>query len=466
MTRFFRKLRGVVIVAVAAVIAAIGAGMFLRQKGEPSRKERVAPPRRDDPVQATKPPGRPLVCVVRDADGRPVAGAILVAGLATSEEPNHRTGTTGSDGRCELTPAGRSARLEYVVAYKEGFAPASALRFEDRGDPGAIELRLLPPVPFVGDVKDGQGKPVAGAIVQMDEASYRGIGDKYTPQLHVIEPVVRGTPLERLFRATTDTRGRFRFPALPRRAVVRLTVTASGIGEYEKNTSLRPDGGFGHSGSAEAPAQIVLKPVTRVTGRITTRLPGVKVDGLNLVLYGAEPYRSFHPGGARARFDAVARAQVETRTDEEGRFEFNGLVGERADIFLRDYRGAGRWTYRPVIDRELKPGRVIEVEIELIAGVLAEGRVVDAETGQPLDDVSVCVAGPDQPQDGTSTDKDGRYRFRLPPGRAEFSLCGSLPPGYGQASRVGPTVDIPPNARKFTIPAIEIRRDRREGTES
>jgi protocatechuate 3,4-dioxygenase beta subunit len=463
MTMFLRKLRGVVIVAVAVVIAQFGARMLLRQQGE-ARKERVAPPRRVDPVPATKPPppGRPLVGIVRDADGRPVAGAILVAGLATSEEPNHRTGTTGSDGRCELTPAGRSARLEYVVAYKEGFAPASALRFEDRGDPGEIELRLLPPVPFMGDVKDGQGKPVAGAIVQMDEASYSGIGDKYT-QLHAIEPVVRGTPLERLFRATTDTRGRFQFPALPRRALVRLTVTASGIGEYEKNTSLRPDGGFGHRGTAEAPAQIVLKPVTRVTGRIMTRLPGVKVDGLNLVLYGAQPSRSFHPGGAR--FDAGARAQVETRTDEEGRFEFDGLVGERADIFLRDYRGAGRWTYRPIIDRELEPGRVIEVEIELIAGVLAEGRVLDAETGEPLDDVSVCVAGPNQPQDGTVTDKDGRYRFRLPAGRAEFSLCGSLPPGYGQVSRVGPAVDILANARKLTIPAIEIRRDRREGTE-
>ena len=71
----------------------------------------------------------------------------------------------------------------------------SAWRFEDRGDPVEIELRLLPPVPFVGDAKDGQGKPVAGAIVQMEEASYRGIGDVST-QLHVIEQVVRRTSLE------------------------------------------------------------------------------------------------------------------------------------------------------------------------------------------------------------------------------------------------------------------------------
>ena len=73
--------------------------------------------------------------------------------------------------------------------------------------------------------------------------------------------------------------------------------------------------------------------------------------------------------------------------------------------------------------------------------------------------------GPNQPRDGTVTDKDGRYRFRLTPGRAEFSLCGSLSPGHGRASRVGPTVDIPAAARKITIPTIEIPRDRPQGTE-
>jgi hypothetical protein len=451
-------MRGVAIVAVAAVIAAIGARMLWRQPREPVRP-RVAPSRRDTPVPAAKPPGRPLIGVVRDIDGRPIAGATLVAGEA-SGEPNHRIGTTGSDGRCELTPAGSSARLEYVVAYKEGFAPASAWRFEDRGDPGEIEFRLFPPVPFVGDVRDGGGKLVGGAIVQMNDASCRGIADRYV-QLYVMEWVVRGTPLQRLFRATTDTQGRFRFPALPRGALVSLTVTAAGIGEYEKNNSIGPDGGMGHRGAADAPAQIVLKPVTRVIGRVVTRLPGVQVDRLCLVMYGAQSSGRFHPGG----FHPWDQPETETWTDEEGRFEFDGLVGEKVDIFFKDHRNGWPWTYQSITDMELKPGRVIEVEIKLIRGVLANGSVVDAETGEPLEDVSVCVEGPNQPRIGTVTNKDGRYRFRLPPGRASFSLCGRLPPGHGQASRAGPTVDIPANARRFTIPAIEIRRDRREGTE-
>ena len=76
-----------------------------------------------------------------------------------------------------------------------------------------------------------------------------------------------------------------------------ITVMATGIGEYEKDYSIWPDGDFGHRGTAEAPAQVVLKPVTRVVGRVATRLPGVKVGGLNLVLNGAESYGSFHPGG-------------------------------------------------------------------------------------------------------------------------------------------------------------------------
>ena len=88
------------------------------------------------------------------------------------------------------------------------------------------------------------------------------------------------------------------------------------------------------------------------------------------------------------------RPPIEAGTDEEGRFEFDGLVGEKADIALRDYRNDWPWTYRPITGMELKPDRVMEVEIELIAGVVAEGRVVDAETGEPLEDVSVCVEGP------------------------------------------------------------------------
>ena len=106
---------------------------------------------------------------------------------------------------------------------------------------------------------------------------------------------------------------------------------------------------------------------------------------------------------------------------------------------------------------------MIEVEIELIAGVLAEGRVVGSETGEPLVDVSVSVDGPNQPRGGTVTDKDGRYRFRLAPGRAQFYFCFSLP--SGSALRVGPAVEIPAGARRFNIPAIEIPRDRPEGTE-
>ena len=64
-------------------------------------------------------------------------------------------------------------------------------------------------------------------------------------------------------------------------------MTATGIGEYEKSILVPTVGGNGQRGTAEAPAEIVLKPLTRVVGRVVTRLPGVKVDGLHLVMYGA-----------------------------------------------------------------------------------------------------------------------------------------------------------------------------------
>ena len=185
MTRFLQGMKGVAIVAMA-MIAAFGTCMLLRHQNEPGRP-RVAPPRHEIPVQATKaprPPGRPLVCVVRDVDGRPVAGATLVAG-EPSGEPNHRTGTTGSDGRCELTPAGDSARLEYVMAYKEGFAPAM---------PGGSRTSAIP-----SRSSSGSSRPYRSwASSRMARASrsqgrgcnstrsYYGIGDQAI-QLYVME---------------------------------------------------------------------------------------------------------------------------------------------------------------------------------------------------------------------------------------------------------------------------------------
>ena len=110
----------------------------------------------------------------------------------------------------------------------------------------------------------------------------------------------------------------------------------------------------------------------------------------------------------------------------------------------------------------LKSGQTTEVTIELIRGVQVEGQVVDAETGKPLAGVDVGVYGPIRPRSGaaivsTVTDREGWYRFRLPPGETYFYPRGPYPPGYPR-HQGGRTVNIPADAREFQVPKIEIRK--------
>ena len=140
------------------------------------------------------------------------------------------------------TGSGRKigARWTMSCAHKEGLAPASFWRTgssDDRAEKGEVVLQLEKPVPFVGVVRNREGKPVAGATARIQSAEYPG-SDGPKARLNVIEVIVLGAPLERVFRTTTDAQGRFRFPVLPRDAKASLVVSAAGMGEY--NTMNRP----------------------------------------------------------------------------------------------------------------------------------------------------------------------------------------------------------------------------------
>jgi hypothetical protein len=227
-------------------------------------------------------------------------------------------------------------------------------------------------------------------------------------------------------------------------------ITAVGMGEYNTMNRLGPRGEIQFlAGSADAPAEVVLAPAARVVGRVTTRFPSIKVGGLKVAMQGSHGHHGIW---------------AETKTDAEGRFEFTGLAEGTANIFLTDHPNDGPWTYRAAADTGLRPGRTAEVVIELIRGVQVEGKVVDARNANPVAGVGVGVYGPMRPTSGAAiiraeTDKDGRYRFRLPPGQTNFYICGPFPAEYGQQTDGGQTVAIPEGERDFTVPAIKIRAD-------
>jgi hypothetical protein len=227
-----------------------------------------------------------------------------------------------------------------------------------------------------------------------------------------------------------------------------LVVTAAGLGEYNSMNHKRTDGGFGLEGTTQAPAEIVLAPEARVVGRVVTRFDSVKVGGLKVAIQGCHSFFG---------------VWQEARTDADGRFEFAGLGEGTANIFLTDHPNDGSWTYRAAADTVLKSGQTTEVTIELIRGVQVEGQVVDIRTGKPMRGVGVRVHGPMRPRCGAAivsatTDPEGRYRFRLPPGETVFDPCGPFAPGYlfGEGRQ---TVEIPADVREFQVPNIEIRKE-------
>ena len=118
------------------------------------------------------------------------------------------------------------------------------------------------------------------------------------------------------------------------------------------------------------------------------------------------------------------------RTDSEGRFEMRGLPEGGGNLFPMDHPSDGPWAYRAIDNLALHPGKTSEVTIELIEGVLVEGKVAEATTGKPIVGVGVGMYGPARPRSGAAilsatTNDQGKYQFRLPAGETYFYIYSS-----------------------------------------
>ena len=356
--------------------------------------------------------------------------------------------TSGPDGRFAFQPTRGEKKLDYALAYKQGLAPASQFRsgFADGTTNGEMELILLTAEPFFGVVKNRDGRPVAGASVRIKYMKGEGGVRDHNP---ILENVLRTTPLESLFNTTTDNQGRFQYPAVPAPQGIVLHVSADEMGDLSTEVPDNFEAGY-VAGTVAAPARLIMQPEARVRGRVITKLPGVTLAGLKIGL------QSTRDSGQIWR---------ESRTDAEGRFEMRGLPEGKGNIFLHDHPSDGAWTYRAIDSLPLHPGETAAATLELIEGVLVEGRVVDADSGDRVAGTSVAMYGPARPHSGAAvltakTDETGRFRFRLPPGGTQFYLYSA-----DQASPIQDVL-IPASSKSFIVPTLEVRkrsRTRRAG---
>lgn len=459
---------------VAAVAAAVGTALVCRGLADDAKPARRAQrgttgsvKRQDDPALP-----RPAVSedsrrqvprewggTVLDAEGHPAPGATIVVGLFHPDRPAHQVITTDHMGRFTwpLPPVAEAEWL-YLIAYKDGLAPAAfSAPAGEPADPHAIKLRLALPSPFSATLVDAEARPLAGAKVRVELIGHARAQESGSTAIvsmgftQVTRDVIAGSPVENLFSTTTGPDGSFSFRTIPSGAGLMLTATASDGRVFWVKPDLGAPGLVAQSlhqqRFATAPpgraTRLVAVPASRISGRVVTKLPGLAVSGLTALCRSSHPPLSgrvpFHSGG-------------QARTDEGGRFLFEGLSEGTAEVIVQGVGANRDWTYVATSGITLVEGKTAEAVIELIRGVEVVGTVVTSETGEPVEGARVAVRGPSRPPTGAETDREGRYRFRLPSGETYLDVLrppnGFARPWGAMPSRV---VVVPEGAARFEV---------------
>ncbi len=389
--------------------------------------------------------------------GKPAAGVTVVAGVVGAKGLESQVLVSDERGEFQCRMPMQDSLLR-VIAHKPGWPIVSRSQFfeeERHFDDMDIVFETEKPQPISATLKDDAGHPIVSARVRVvmgglwAEIPQREGGMTYPMgYLYFPEPVLRGSPLDRLVETTTDDQGNVTFPAFPPNFGLKLQVidqkghhflvrernaprpagtlyrlqprVAGDLNPMAKRIPLAPkpleqilaDQRFVAPKNG-GPIELVTFAPGRIEGRLTTRLPGVNVGDVRVAYQGIHQDVKLPPNGNRSG---------ETITDKGGRFVFDDMDEGPVNILIpsntrNDIRP---WTYRAV---EVAPvlGETRQAEIELIRGVEVEGVVLAPKTGQPAAGASVGAYGPANPRSGsaiayTRTDERGRFRFRLPPG--------------------------------------------------
>jgi protocatechuate 3,4-dioxygenase beta subunit len=278
----------------------------------------------------------------------------------------------------------------------------------------------------VGRVLDPHGRPATGVPVDI-------IGASRTPPA---DTDVDRAAFVVLGQGAADGDGRFRIEASRASSTrffhVYALAGAAGRGSAFGCVKLHPD--------AEQPvAEVHLQPEQVIRGKLVD-VSGQPAAGVAVQLgsvYGEDPRVDGSPfdsprpilvfdgavarGGLRAWPKAVA-------TDAQGRFTFTG-VGRGLHVFLyvRDPRFAQQRFHFQAGDRDAAK----EVSLALYPPTIIEGRVLAADTGQPIPDAGLTVSGGFGGLTGGMSTRfraDGQGRFKINPCAGDDFLVHVLPP--------------------------------------
>ncbi len=284
--------------------------------------------------------------------GKPIAGAVVTSVSGALAR---------TDAKGEFTLKTRPAKAPFPLTITVE-APGRALtqygfKWDDMADVQAEVFRIPPSVAFGGRVLDPQGKPIAGADLDLSISQDAVCRDGSLARNNFAGLIV--------MKARTDAEGRYAFRNVPpelegRQAAGTFSVThpkfLARSKQYAQNEWLGP--GW----------DITLEPGCVITGTV------VDDDG-----------KPVAEAVVRAAFttDGFVGANPPATTDAEGRFRFENLP--KSFVNLTVLPKAHLSTPESVVT---KPGEVVDVRIKVPKGEYITGKVIGTD-GKPAANVVV-----------------------------------------------------------------------------
>ncbi len=426
--------------ATAGVIA-YGSGLF-----EAPRQAKEPEPVANKPKEAPE-AGKGELARVLDPLGKPAEGAKVYRSnsvfytLDRDPETAVMLAGTGADGTFLLPVEDAKADegKQQVVAIAPGYGPALA----SPSDPDGLKvLRLVKDdVPIRGRVLDIDGKPVAGASVQVVGIYWHPSG-KLDEWLAALDEEKVAYPVQyRLLRSwwnndvpslfpavTTDRDGRFAIRGVGRERVASLMISGPGIEtrfEYAATRDMPaakfPDFDRQNQGSIityhGASFEMIAGPGLELVGTVRDKDTGKPLAGVTVQNTAAF--------GNPLRF-------LRTTTDAEGRYKLLGLpskssFGDDQQLLASLKDGP---PYLPAVQPVGEGHGTITKDFQLKRGAWATGRVIDKATGKPVQaqmEYYILEGNPhleEYPTYGTirvgmpfNAGEDGRYKIAVMPGR-------------------------------------------------
>jgi len=285
---------------------------------------------------------------------------------------------------------------------------------------GVNLFTLEPATQVTGTVVDTQGKPVAGASIQLIRAT-RPDGSMVSYSC---------SPFSREFVFKTAADGRYVVPGVPAEGEVWLMLEDPRFAEGSVNAQL---------GAKAPPAPpIVARPAAQIAGKVV--------------------YENGKPAvGVLVEVFVSGSGNAIAATKAGGSYVLQSLSAGQATVTAMDR--SGKWVSSSVGDLTTVEGKTIDApNIVLSAGAIIEGTVTDEATGKPRPGIEIMVGGPQgswMTAGGarTASDKNGHYRVRVGPGKNRIQLFNS--DGFGRPEpQIGVEVK---NGEKKTVP-IKVQR--------